>query len=224
MLWPNHVLITQSCPTLWNPWTVAHQAPLSTGILQVEYWSGLPCLPPENLPKPRIKPRSPTLQEDSLPSEPPGKPKYTGVGSLSLLPEVFPTQESNPGLLHCRQILYQLSYQGRSTIVPGLMAKKEGRGICSGVHVLSCKEETSGLLLNKSWKLVHICRFLSALSQMYTSQVSVYLRSQLVPESRIKASLKLCLTYNDILCFGLNFICPSAPRKENLLYTDKKVL
>ena len=37
----------------------------------------------------------------------------TGVGSLSLLQGIFPTQGSNPGLLHCRWILYQLSYQGR---------------------------------------------------------------------------------------------------------------
>ena len=36
----------------------------------------------------------------------------TGVGSLSLLKGIFPTQELNRGLLHCRQILYQLSYQG----------------------------------------------------------------------------------------------------------------
>ena len=36
----------------------------------------------------------------------------TGAGSLSLLQGIFPTQESNPGLLHCRQILYQLSHQG----------------------------------------------------------------------------------------------------------------
>ena len=43
---------------------------------------------------------------------PPGKPKNTGVGSLSLLQQIFMTQESNQGLLHCRQILYQLSYQG----------------------------------------------------------------------------------------------------------------
>ena len=41
-----------------------------------------------------------------------GKPKNTGVGSLSLLQWIFPTQESNQGLLHCRQILYQLSCQG----------------------------------------------------------------------------------------------------------------
>ena len=43
---------------------------------------------------------------------PPGKPKNTGAGSLSLLQQIFPTQESNQGLLHCRRILYQLSYQG----------------------------------------------------------------------------------------------------------------
>ena len=41
-----------------------------------------------------------------------GKSKNIGVGSLSLLQWIFPTQESNRGLLHCRQVLYQLSYQG----------------------------------------------------------------------------------------------------------------
>ena len=56
-------------------------------------------------------PRSPALQVDSLPAEPPGKPKNTGVGSLSLLQQIFQTQELK-SLLHCRQILYQLSYQG----------------------------------------------------------------------------------------------------------------
>ena len=58
------------------------------------------------------KPRSLTLQADSLLSEPPGKAKNTGVGSLSLLQGIFPTQESNQGLQHCRRIFYQLSYQG----------------------------------------------------------------------------------------------------------------
>ena len=53
----------------------------------------------------------PTLQADSLPAEPQGKPKNTGVGSLSLLQGIFLTQESNRRLLHCRWILYQLSYQ-----------------------------------------------------------------------------------------------------------------
>ena len=57
------------------------------------------------------------LQVESLPTEPHGKPKNTGAGSLSLLQWVFPTQESNQGLLHGRQILYQLSYQGSLQVV-----------------------------------------------------------------------------------------------------------
>ena len=52
------------------------------------------------------------LWVDSLPSEPPGKPKNTGVVSLSLVHGNFLTQELNGGLLHCWQILYQWSYQG----------------------------------------------------------------------------------------------------------------
>ena len=95
-----------------TPWTVARQAPLSIGFSRQEYWRGSPCPLPGNLPNPGIETRSPTLQADSLPSKPPGKPKNTGVGSLSLLQGSFLTQESNWGLLHLRQILYQLSYQG----------------------------------------------------------------------------------------------------------------
>ena len=64
--------------------------------------SGLPCPPPGDLPNPRIERRSPALQVDSLPSESPGKPNSTGVGSLSLLQGIFPTQDLNWGLLHCR--------------------------------------------------------------------------------------------------------------------------
>ena len=82
------------------------------GFSRQEYWSGLLCPPQGDLPNPGIEPRSPTLQVDSLPAEPLGKPKNTRVGSLSLLQRIFPTQESNWGLLHCRQILYQLSYKG----------------------------------------------------------------------------------------------------------------
>ena len=53
------------------PWTIAHQAPLSVGILQARILSGLPCPPPGDLPNPGIEPRSTTLQVDSLLSEPP---------------------------------------------------------------------------------------------------------------------------------------------------------
>ena len=105
-------LITQLCPTLCDPMTATHQAPLSLGFSRQEYWSGLPCPPPGDLPNPGIEPRSLTLQADSVLSQPPGKPMNTGVGGLSLLQGIFATQQLNQGLLHCRRILYQLSYQG----------------------------------------------------------------------------------------------------------------
>ena len=54
-----------------------------------EYWSGQPFPSPGDLLNPGIKPRSPILQGDSLAAEPPGKPKNTGVGSLSLLQGIF---------------------------------------------------------------------------------------------------------------------------------------
>ena len=110
-----------------------------------EYRSGLPCTPPGDLPNPGIEPRSPAMQADSLPSEPPRNPQntvaypfsrgpswprnwtrvycltdwfwaireaQTGVGSHSLLQGIFPTQGLNSGVLHCRQMLYCLNYQG----------------------------------------------------------------------------------------------------------------
>ena len=82
------------------------------GILQAKTQEWVPFSSPGDLPNPGIELRCPTLWADPLPAEPPGKPKNTGVGSLSLLQGVFPTQEWNRGLLHCRRILYQLSYQG----------------------------------------------------------------------------------------------------------------
>ena len=72
-------------------------------------WVAVPS--PGDLPNPGIKPRFPTLH-NSLPAEPSGELKNTGVSSVSLLQGILPTQESNPGFLHCRQILYQLSYEG----------------------------------------------------------------------------------------------------------------
>ena len=78
-------------------------------------------LSPEDLPDPGIEPGSPALQADSLPAELQGMPNNTGVDSLSLLSRIFPTQESNRGLLHCRQILCQLSYQGQYCILKSLL-------------------------------------------------------------------------------------------------------
>ena len=64
-----------SCVQLFaTPWTEAHQAIMSMGILQQEYFSVLSCPPLGDRPNPGIEPRSPSLQVDCLPSEPPGKP------------------------------------------------------------------------------------------------------------------------------------------------------
>ena len=54
----------------------------------------------------------------------------TGVGSLSLLHKIFPTQESNRGLLHCKQILYQLSYEGSTKVhIKEMISMSPGSGI-----------------------------------------------------------------------------------------------
>ena len=74
-----------------TPRAVARQAPLSMGFSRQEYWSGLPFPSPGDLLDPGIELRSSALQADSLLSEPPGKPKNTGVGSHSLLQGIFLT-------------------------------------------------------------------------------------------------------------------------------------
>ena len=61
-------------PLFATPWTVAYQAPLSMEFSRQEYWSELPFPSPGNLPHPGIEAGSPTLQADTLPSNPPGKP------------------------------------------------------------------------------------------------------------------------------------------------------
>ena len=78
------VKVAQSCLPLCDPMDY---------ISRPEYWSKYPFPSPGDLPNPGIKPRSPALQADSLTAEPQGKPKNTGVGSLSLLQRIFPTEE-----------------------------------------------------------------------------------------------------------------------------------
>ena len=65
--------VAQSC-LFATPWTVVYQAPPSMGFSRQECWSGLTFPSPGDLPDPGIEPRSPALQADALPSEPPGKP------------------------------------------------------------------------------------------------------------------------------------------------------
>ena len=67
------VWVTQSYPALCDPMDCSSPG-LSVEFSRPEHWSGLACPPPGDLPDPRIQPRSPALQADSPPSEPPGKP------------------------------------------------------------------------------------------------------------------------------------------------------
>ena len=110
-------------------WTVSHQAPASMGFSKQEYWSGLPFPSPvSSLDK--VKKDSRLVVSDSVwphglwltsilcPRNSPGK--NTGLGCHSLLQGIFPTQGSNLCLLHCRQILYHLSYQGSPILYSSL--------------------------------------------------------------------------------------------------------
>ena len=69
-----------SCVQLFvTPWTVASPASPSMGFSRQEYWSGLPFPSPVDLPDTGIEPGSPTLEADTLTSEPPGKPYYIKI-------------------------------------------------------------------------------------------------------------------------------------------------
>ena len=102
------VKVAQSCLILCDPMDYTVHGILQARILE---WIPFP------FSRGSSQPRSPALQVDSLPAEPQGKPKNTGVGSLPLLHRSFPTQELKWGLPHCRQILYQLSYKGSPRIL-----------------------------------------------------------------------------------------------------------
>ena len=86
--------VAQSCPTLCDPWTVAHQAPPSMGFSRQEYWSALPFPSPGDLPDAGIEPRFPTLHINTLTSAPPGKPLNT---RLQVLTSKISREERKPG-------------------------------------------------------------------------------------------------------------------------------
>ena len=77
------------------------QAPLSMEFSRQAYWSGLPFPSPEDLPDPGIKPRCPALQADSLPSEPPGKPKECHMDKTS--PREFISSSNIFGAVRTKQ-------------------------------------------------------------------------------------------------------------------------
>ena len=93
------VKVTQSCPSLWN---------FQARILE---WVAFPFSRGSSQPRDRTQ-GSCIVDRFFTNPEPQGKPKNTVVGSPSLLQRIFMTQELNQALLHCRWILYQLSYQG----------------------------------------------------------------------------------------------------------------
>ena len=111
-----------------TPWTVARQAPLSMRFpLRQEYWSGLPFPSPGDLPNPGLEPTSPALAGGFFTTEPKNgsEVKWKSLNHVwlfvtpwtiqsmefSLLQGIFPTQGLNPGLPHCKWILYQLSHK-----------------------------------------------------------------------------------------------------------------
>ena len=88
------LLVTQACPTLCDPWTAAHQAPLSMGFSGQEYWSRLSFPSPSDIPNPGIEPGSPGLSFPS-PSDIPNpriKPGSTGLSFPS------PSDVPDPGI------------------------------------------------------------------------------------------------------------------------------
>ena len=78
------VKVAQLCPTLRDPMDQSME------FSRPEYWNEQPFPSPGDLPNPGMEPRSPALQADSLPVEPQGKPKSTGVSSLFFLQGIFP--------------------------------------------------------------------------------------------------------------------------------------
>ena len=113
------VKVAQSCPTLCYP---VNCICIVHGILQARIleWVTIPFS--RGSSQPRDQTQVSHIAVDSLLSEPLGKPKNTEVGSLSLLQQIFPTQESNWGLLHCSWILHQLNNQ--RSLNPGLVGPK----------------------------------------------------------------------------------------------------
>ena len=100
-----HATSPESPPTLCDPQT--HQAPLSVGFSRQEYWSGLPCLPPGDLPDPGIEPASPALAGGSSPLAP-GKP------SVVLEDLIW----RDAALLKHRQSHFTLPFLGSPTKLP----------------------------------------------------------------------------------------------------------
>ena len=108
------------------PQTVVYQASLSMGFSRQEYWRGLPFPSPGDLPDPGIKPRSLALQADTLPSEPPEKPKPMGCSKSNSKRRVYSNtilpQETRKSLGNLTLYLKQLEKEEES---PKISRRKE---------------------------------------------------------------------------------------------------
>ena len=144
-----------------TPWTVAHQTLPSMEFSRQEHWSGLSFSSPRDLPDPGIEPRCPTMQADTLPSEPPGKQEgqiCTGIHSKSVSPMVLTC-------LHYREDTANLSlhcgcFRGLNEAMSLKLSQKtknwenESLGRLIGSPEPLKKEETSTLLYIR-WPLSH---------------------------------------------------------------------
>ena len=128
--------VTQLHPTLWTPRTVA---PLSTEFSCQKYWNGQPILSPGDLPKPEIKLRSPTLQADSLPSEPPGQPANIIINSKNV--KAFPQRSGTRQDVHSchfytaqywKSMHWRRKWQPTPVFLPG---ESQGRGSLVGCRL-----------------------------------------------------------------------------------------
>ena len=151
---------------------MAHEASLSLEFSRQEYWSGVPFSSPGDLPNPGIELGSPALQENSLPSEPPGKSYYHHPNQASLIPFLFPTGSSARNKSHC-------------SFLPSLLSISHTASI---PNFLKCKYNTWNLAL--VIKALNIAEALQTQSQVvfpvFTLRISV-----LGPQYRGNSLVKL---------------------------------
>ena len=157
-------------------WTVACQAPLSMGILQARKpdWISRPSSRWSS--QPRDWTQVSHIAGGFFTSEPPGKPKNTGLGSLFLLQGIFPTQELNQGLLYCRQTLYHLSHRESSYIYWLLsyffwtISQSCLRGHVLGLSPLFCLPNKTTFRL---WRFFFLQSILAAANWIYSLCLSL---------------------------------------------------
>ena len=126
--------VTQSCPIFWTPWTLAHQAPFR-----------------------------PFDTGQSIPGKHSCPGKNTEMRCHALLQGIFPTQGSNPGLPHCRQILHQMSHQGSPRILEWVAYPFSSRSSQptnqTGVSCIAGGFFTN-LAIKEAHRYIYICTYL----------------------------------------------------------------